>query len=161
MKALREGMSGPARTRQEQEHAVAAQNLAATEQAQADWTTYDKEQTHAAELRDAVTQLGTTVLLTEGERAKAERRLDDLDQLKGWVKRRARHDREAARSRLEAAREESGKAEKREADAEPSATAARRSSRGASPAFARPDALQQAGDRAQAGNPVLSGGRAP
>ncbi|MCL7492721.1 AAA domain-containing protein [Streptomyces sp. MCA2] len=103
--------------RLEQEYAAAAQNLAATEQAQADWATYDKEQALAAELHDAVTEVETKALLAEAERGKAERRLDDLDQLKGWAKRRAKHDREAARSRLEAAREEAGKAEKRAADA--------------------------------------------
>ncbi|BDH14877.1 hypothetical protein HOK021_60560 [Streptomyces hygroscopicus] len=83
-----------------QRRAVAAQLLAARERAR-----------HLAELEGSLTDFDAVTYAAD------RTRLDDLDQLKGWAKRRAKHDREAARSRLEAAREEAGKAEQRAADA--------------------------------------------
>src|SRR5690606_15058977 len=81
--------------------ATAVDEVRATEQAQADWTAHDDVQAQFAEMREAVTGLEGKALLAEGRRDAAEQRLKDLEQLKGFAKRRAKQDLATARSDVE------------------------------------------------------------
>ncbi|MEV8067291.1 AAA domain-containing protein [Streptomyces sp. NPDC085995] len=101
----------------EDTHRAAAEAVRATEQAQADWRTYDECEEGLAHLRAAVSDLEAKALLAEKECASVQEYLDGLEQLKGFAKCRARRDREAARAGLETARTKAGEAGRKAADA--------------------------------------------
>ena len=95
----------------------AADEVLATEQARADWSAHDEAQAKLAELRDVVTGLEAKALLADGDRDAAEQRLSDLEQLKGFAKRRAKRQAATARSQAEEARLSAEEAEQRAANA--------------------------------------------
>ena len=101
----------------EQARTTAADEVRATEQAQADWAAHEEVQAQFTEMREAVTGLETKALLTEGRRDAAEQRLSDLEQLKGFSKRRAKKDLATAQSEAEKTRHSAEEAEQKAANA--------------------------------------------
>jgi len=101
----------------EQARATAADEVRATEQAQADWAAHDEVQAQFTEMREAVTGLEAKALLAEGRRDAAEQRLSDLEQLKGFSKRRAKKDLVTARSEAEKTHHSAEEAEQKAANA--------------------------------------------
>jgi len=101
----------------EQARTTAADEVRATEQAQADWAAHEEVQAQFTEMREAVTGLETKALLAEGRRDAAEQRLSDLEQLKGFSKRRAKKDLATAQSEAEKTRHSAEEAEQKAANA--------------------------------------------
>ena len=88
-----------------------------TERAQDDWKAYDECQEGLTQLRSVVNDLEAKALLADSEFGRAKARLDGFDQLKGFARRRAKRDREAAQGDLETVRIKAQAAQKKAADA--------------------------------------------
>lgn len=103
--------------RLEQAQTQAVDEVLATERARADWSTHDEAQAKLAEIREAVTGLEAKALVAEGVCNAAEQRLGELEQLKGFAKRKAKREAVTTRSQAEEARRSAEEAEQKAARA--------------------------------------------
>ncbi|QES43598.1 hypothetical protein DEJ49_23760 [Streptomyces venezuelae] len=103
--------------RLERSYQAALEAVRATKQAQTDWKTYDEYQESLDRLRRAVTDLQAKALVADRECAAAQELVDGLEQLKGFARRRAKRERETARTRLETARADAHHAAQKAVDA--------------------------------------------